>query len=62
MEACLEYSNKHSASIKYWEFLECLSNSWLLKKDSTPWSYFNSFFYNMTKFRPGNKLNMDAHN
>jgi hypothetical protein len=27
-----------SCSIKYWEILEQLSDWWLLKKDSAPWS------------------------
>jgi hypothetical protein len=38
MVASLEHSNKHSGSIKFWEFHECLSNYWLVKKDSVPWS------------------------
>jgi hypothetical protein len=29
---------EHSGSIKYWEYLEWLSNCWLLKKKSAPWS------------------------
>jgi hypothetical protein len=33
-----EYSNEPWGSIKYGEFFNYLSNYWLLKKDSIPWS------------------------
>jgi hypothetical protein len=33
-----EKDNEPSGSVKCWEFLEWLSDCWLLKKGSTPWS------------------------
>jgi hypothetical protein len=33
---CCEHGNELSGSIKLWEFLECLSSCWLMKKDSAP--------------------------
>jgi hypothetical protein len=34
-----EHCNNPSGSIKCWEFLEWVSNSWPLKKVSAPWNY-----------------------
>ena len=36
-DAC-EYGNEPSGSVKHGEFLDLLQTSWLLKKDSAPWS------------------------
>jgi hypothetical protein len=33
------HGNEPTGSITFWEILEYLSNWWLLKKDSAPWSY-----------------------
>jgi hypothetical protein len=33
-----EHGNEHSGSIKGGEFLDCMSDYWLLKKDSAPLS------------------------
>jgi hypothetical protein len=33
-----EYGNEIYGSTKYWECLDWLSESWLLKKGSVPWS------------------------
>jgi hypothetical protein len=33
-----ERGNEPSGSIKCWVFLEWLSNCWILRKDSAPWS------------------------
>jgi len=37
MGSC-EHGNKPSGSIKRGEFLDYLSDCWLLKEDSAPWS------------------------
>jgi hypothetical protein len=34
-----EHGNQLSGSIKFWEFLEWLTDCWLLKKDSAPWNH-----------------------
>jgi hypothetical protein len=34
-----EHGNEYLGSIKIWEFLEWLSDCWLLEKDSAPWSW-----------------------
>jgi hypothetical protein len=38
MEGSCERDNEPSSSIKCWEILKYLSDWWLLKKDSAPWS------------------------
>jgi hypothetical protein len=38
MICCCERGNELLSFIKSWKFLEQLSNCWLLKKDSVPWS------------------------
>jgi hypothetical protein len=35
-----EHDNEPSGFIKCWEFLEWLSNCWLLRKDPAPWNQF----------------------
>jgi hypothetical protein len=42
VEGSFEHGNEPLGSIKCWEILEQLSNWWLFKKDSAPWSLFNS--------------------
>jgi hypothetical protein len=34
-----DQGNEPSGSIKFWKFLEWLSDWWLLKEDSAPWSF-----------------------
>jgi hypothetical protein len=38
MKGFYEHGKELSGSIKCWEILDWLSNCWLLKKDSAPWS------------------------
>jgi hypothetical protein len=38
-----EYGSKPSGSVKFWEILEKLSDSWLLKKNSAAWSQLVSY-------------------
>jgi hypothetical protein len=38
MEGLCEHGNEPSGSIKCWEIVEWLSNWWLLKEGSAPWS------------------------
>jgi hypothetical protein len=38
LAGCCEYCSKPSGNIKCWEFLEWLSNCWLLE-DSAPWEF-----------------------
>jgi hypothetical protein len=38
VEGSCEYGNELSGSIKCWEILEWVSDWWVLKKDSPPWS------------------------
>jgi hypothetical protein len=33
-----EYGNELSSQVNCWEFLDWLSNYWLLEKGSAPWS------------------------
>jgi hypothetical protein len=51
MEGSYEYVNKPSVSIKFWEILEWLSDWWLLKKESTPWRYWEIKHYIPFTFR-----------
>jgi len=34
---CIEYGNEYFCSVKCDEFLDWMSNCYLLKKDSAPW-------------------------
>jgi hypothetical protein len=36
-----EHDNEPTGSIKCWEILEWLSDWWLPKKDSAPWTQFD---------------------
>jgi hypothetical protein len=38
MEGSCEHGNEPSGFIKCWEILQWLSDWWLLKKGSAPWS------------------------
>jgi hypothetical protein len=38
VEGCWEHGNEPSGSIKLWKILGWLSDWWLLKKGSAPWS------------------------
>jgi hypothetical protein len=38
VEGSCKHGNENSGSRKCWEILEWLSDWWLLKKDSAPWS------------------------
>jgi hypothetical protein len=38
VEGSCEHNNEPSSFIKHWEILEYLSDLWLPKRDSAPWS------------------------
>ena len=48
VDAC-ECGNEPSGSVKCREFLDALQTSWLLKKDSAPWSKYVSHSCKMTQ-------------
>jgi hypothetical protein len=47
MEGSCEHGNEPSGSMKYWAFLEWVSNCWLLKEDSAP--YTDEGFCNLSR-------------
>jgi hypothetical protein len=44
-----EHGNEHSGSIKGREFLDELTDCWLLKKVSAPWNYLCSSYLTLSR-------------